>query len=114
MQRFLENLPMISICLAMFSVILMCVYNIIQMPSAKRKQMLIEWLKLAVVEAEKALGSGTGQLKLRYVYEKAVTQFPWVIKMITFEQFAVYVDEALEWMNKQLESNKAVDRYVHS
>lgn len=35
-----------------------------------------EWLLLAVTEAEKALGSGTGQLKLRQTYQMFVKTFP--------------------------------------
>ena len=67
-----------------------------------------EWLKWAVAEAEKQLGSGTGQLKLRLVYNMAVDKFPWITKLVTFEEFSMWVDEALLWLNKQLESNQAV------
>ena len=67
-----------------------------------------EWLKWAVAEAEKQIGSGTGQLKLRLVYNMAVDKFPWITKLVTFEEFSMWVDEALLWLNKQLESNQAV------
>ena len=70
-----------------------------------------EWLKFGVVEAEKALGSGTGQLKLRLAYATAIEKFPWM-KSIPFDTFSSWVDDALEWFNKQLESNKSVMTYV--
>ena len=73
-----------------------------------------QWLKLAVVEAEKALGSGTGQLKLRYVYDLAVKQFPWIVTLVTFEVFSGWVDEALDWMRDQLKQNATIDEYVKS
>lgn len=73
---------------------------------------LKEWLKYAVTIAEKALGSGTGQLKLREVYNMALAQFPWLPKLITFEMFSAYVDEALEWMRDQLERNNNIKHYV--
>ena len=73
-----------------------------------------QWLKLAVVEAEKALGSGTGQLKLRYVYDLAVKQFPWIVTLVTFEVFSGWVDEALDWMRDQLKQNSAIDEYTKS
>lgn len=72
-----------------------------------------EWLKLVVVEAEKTLGGGTGQLKLRYVYNQAVTQFPWIASLVSFETFSAWVDEALEWMEKQLEQNQAITNYIN-
>jgi hypothetical protein len=71
-----------------------------------------QWLKLAVVEAEKALGSGTGQLKLRYVYDLAVKQFPWIVTLVTFEIFSGWVDEALDWMREQLKQNSAIEGYT--
>lgn len=79
----------------------------------KKVENIKEWLKLAVVEAEKTLGGGTGQLKLRYVYEQAVAQFPWIASLVPFETFSAWVDEALEWMEKQLEQNQAITNYIN-
>lgn len=90
------------------------VYYFIKLPKEKRISNIKEWLKYAVVEAEKALGSGTGQLKLRMVYDMAVKQFPWIVNLVPFETFSAWVDEALEWMNKQLEANKATQEYVEA
>ena len=75
---------------------------------------LKEWLKYAVTYAEKALGSGTGQLKLREVYDMALSQFPWLPKFITFEMFSDYVDEALIWMRAQLEKNAQIKGFVEN
>ena len=79
----------------------------------KKVENIKEWLKLAVVEAEKTLGGGTGQLKLRYVYDQAVAQFPWIASLVPFETFSAWVDEALEWMEKQLEQNQAITNYIN-
>lgn len=79
----------------------------------KKVKNIKEWLKLVVVEAEKTLGGGTGQLKLRYVYNQAVTQFPWIASLVSFETFSAWVDEALEWMEKQLEQNQAITNYIN-
>lgn len=72
-----------------------------------------EWLKYAVVMAEKELGTGTGQLKLRYVYDLFLSKFAWLAKVITFDQFEGYVSEALEWMKRQLETNKNIQEIVN-
>ena len=71
-----------------------------------------EWLKIAVVEAEKNLGSGTGQLKLRQVYNLAITKFPWIGQIIKFETFSEWVDEALVWMRDELSKNDAIKNYI--
>ena len=71
-----------------------------------------EWLKWAVVEAEKFLGGGTGQLKLRYVYDLAIEKFPWLVNICTFEMFSSWVDEALEWMKDQIEKNARIENFI--
>ena len=81
-------------------------------PKAQQLADLKEWLKFAVVEAEKMLGSKTGELKLRLVYDKALCAFPWLTKFIPFESFNVYVMEALEWMEKELAENPSIAAYI--
>ena len=75
-------------------------------------QAVKEWLKYAVTIAEAELGSGTGQLKLRMVYDMFLQTFSTLAGKITFEDFSAYVDEALEWLDAQLESNAAVAAIV--
>ena len=72
-----------------------------------------KWLVYAVTVAEKQLGSGTGQLKLRTVYDMFMTKFPKLSIFISFDTFSGWVDIALEEMNKLLE-NPAVKNYVES
>lgn len=108
----MNNWLTIILSIAALAVFVVKVVQFVRSPSDKQIENLKEWLKLAVTEAEAALGSGTGQLKLREVYDMAVEKFPWVGEFITFETFSTWVDEALEWMNNQLESNENVKAYV--
>ena len=62
------------------------------------------WLLFAVVEAEKELGSKTGYLKLRYVYNLFVSKFKVLSYIISFETFSELVDEALDSMKYVIES----------
>lgn len=75
---------------------------------AKVKEVLLLW----VIEAEKELGGGTGQLKLRYVYDLFVTKFPTVAKVVSFETFSMWVDEALEQAEELLQGNEKLVEYV--
>ena len=77
-----------------------------------QKNKVIEWLKWAVSEAEKQLGSGTGQLKLRLVYDWFVEKFPVVAAVLPFAVFSAWVDVALETMRKWLDDNKNVAGYI--
>ena len=90
------------------------VYSFLKLDKEKKIANIKQWLKLAVIEAEKVLGGGTGQLKLRYVYDLAVKQFPWIVALVSFEIFSDWVDEALEWMKDQLSQNKAINEYVNN
>lgn len=67
---------------------------------------------LAVTTAEKELGGGTGQLKLRYVYDLFVNRYPVAAKVVPFETFSTWVDEALEDMKNMLKSNVAAREFV--
>ncbi len=77
-----------------------------------QKKNILEWLLKAVVEAEKELGSGTGQLKLRTVYDWFIDAFPVVSAFVPFSVFSAWVDVALKTMEKLLNDNKRVKAYV--
>lgn len=88
------------------------VYVFVRMPSDKQLNKVREWLLYAVTKAEKELGGGTGQIKLRYVYDMFVARFAWLARVISFEAFSMMVDEALERMKKMIENNKAMQTLV--
>lgn len=93
----------------------MCVYftyNFINMPTEKQKEALREWLKYGVSVAEKDLGGGTGQLKLRKVYNMAIGKFPWVATIYSFDKFSKDVDDALKWLDEQLNNNKNIKAII--
>ena len=66
------------------------------------------WLVWAVAEAEAMLGSKTGQLKLRYVYDLAVVRFPIMSKLLPFGMFSKLVDAALDVMNDMITNNSSI------
>lgn len=107
-----DNWPLVLATVVVVTFLTFHIARWLQKPRAKQIADMKEWLKFAVVEAEKALGSGTGELKLRAVYDKAITIFPWVKFVFSFEQFKALVDEALEWMEKELAENPAIANYV--
>lgn len=86
-------------------VIFICVYGCM---TGKVK----EWLKYAVTLAEKELGTGTGQLKLRQVYDWFCNTFPVFSKILPFAIFSKLVDDALEWMRIELEKNENIKAIV--
>ena len=107
-----ENWFLIVFALVAIIFVTCSIIRFIHMPTAKQIENLMEWLKIAVVEAEKQFQSGTGQLKLRAVYESAVIAFPWIAKYMTFEKFSQLVDIALVWMREQIEKNEKIREYI--
>jgi hypothetical protein len=77
-----------------------------------QKKKIIEWLKWAVVEAEKALGSGTGQLKLRQVYDWFCQQFSFIAAILPFKVFSAWVKVALKTLDDWLDNNKDISAYI--
>lgn len=111
--EFLISYWYIILALIVLGVVVgIAVYHFIKLPTSAQLQKVREWLLWAVTEAEKALGGGTGQLKLRYVYDAFVARFGWLAKVISFETFSALVDDALEEMRELLAKNKAAAAYV--
>ena len=81
-------------------------------PAERKITMIKEWLLFAVIQAEKELGGGTGQVKLRYVWDMFIKTFPALAPVVSFELFSKLVDEALEEMRHLLETNMDVFYYV--
>ena len=113
MNFLVENWQLLIVAIAVIVVAIYIVYAFIKMPRNAQLVKLQEWLLWAVAEAEKSLGSGTGQLKLRYVYDMFIVRFPALASVITFEAFSLLVDKALEKFNELLSSNKKVEEYIY-
>lgn len=90
------------------------IYKFAGLPTSGQIKKIKEWLLYAVTMAEKELGSGTGQIKLRSVYDLFVTRFPTIAKLISFETFSGWVDEALDSMEGLLETNEKVKALIEN
>lgn len=103
---------LLIIVVAVLAVAGYAVYVFIKMPSNSQITKVKEWLLWAVTEAERELGSGTGQLKLRYVYDMFIVKFPAIAKVISFEEFSLMVDEVLEKFKDLLDKNQSLQNYI--
>lgn len=92
--------------------LVMAIIKFVKLGKDKKLEMVNEWLLLAVVQAEKELGGGTGQIKLRYVYDMFIAKFKYFAMMITFEQFSLMVDIALDKMKVMLKDNSQLQNYI--
>ena len=88
-------------------------YYFFKLEKSKQLEIVSEWLLLAVVQAEKELGTGTGQIKLRFVYDMFLSKFKFTSKFVTFNQFSLMVDIALAKMNDLLQSNSNLQNYIN-
>ena len=88
------------------------IYKFAGLPTKSQVEKIKEWLLYAVTKAETELGEKTGQLKLHTVYDLFITRYPTVSKLVSFETFSSWVDEALDEMKKMLESNKKIEELV--
>lgn len=114
MEFLANNWYIILVAVAAVAVIVYLVAKFLKYPRQKQLQKIKEWLLFAVTEAERELGSGTGQLKLRYVYDKFVTKFPYLVQFIPFEMFSSLVDEVLIKFKDMFNNNRNIKMYVDS
>ncbi len=105
-------LALTAVVMVVMAVVL--VGSFVKLPTKEQIAKIKEWLLYAVTEAEKELGGGTGQLKLRQVYDLFVQRFPAVAAVISFDTFSLWVDEALEQMREMLTKNENVAAYVEN
>ena len=114
MEFINNNLDIIFALVIVVAVIGIAIYFFRKLPTTEQLVKVREWLLLGVTEAEKALGGGTGKLKLRWVYDRFIERFPFISHLISFSTFSDLVDDALEEMREMLENNDAVEEYVTS
>ena len=112
MEFLVENWPLLIAAGAVIAVAATYLISFFKMPGSAQLDKVREWLLFAVTQAEKELGGGTGQIKLRYVYDMFVVKFPSLVKFISFETFSFMVDEALIKMRHLLQTNEKVGKYV--
>lgn len=103
---------LILIIIAAIAIVGYGIMVFIKMPSNSQLQQIREWLLYAVAKAEKELGGGTGQLKLRYVYDMFISKFNYLSAIISFEAFSMMVDEVLEKFRNLLDTNTSVQEYI--
>lgn len=94
--------------IAVVSVVSIKVYNWLKKPNNEQLEQVRQWLIYAVAKAEKELGSGTGELKLRYVYNMFIAKFPAIALFISFETFAEMVNKALEELEGLIAKNNNI------
>lgn len=112
MEWIVNNWMMIVVGIAVIASIIVAVKRFISSDLDTQLNNVREWLLWAVTEAEKALGEGTGKLKLRYVYDSFLATFPWLSKVVSFKMFESMTNEAVERMKELFNSNYKAKEYV--
>jgi len=101
----------VAILVVLVAAIFICV-KFLGLPTktqvGKIKKLLLYW----VTKAEEELGGGTGKYKLRFAYDLFTGRFPLVAKLISFETFSLWVDEALDEVKADLDANAKLKAYV--
>ena len=113
MEWMVNNWYMIVIAAACVLMVAALVIGFFDLDRDAQIEKVKEWLKYAVLQAEKELKSGTGAAKLSMVYDMFVSRFGWLARVITFAQFSKLVDEALVWLRVQLEHNDNIKEIIN-
>lgn len=111
-ELIIKNMGLIIGTIILIALVGLTIKEFIELGKEKQLEKVREWLLYACIMAEKKLGGGTGQVKLRYVYDLFVEKFSFLKSLVTFEQFSEMVDEALVKMREMLEKNPNVAMLV--
>ena len=85
---------LLIVFIAFFAIAFYFIIEFVKKGNSEKIANVKQWLLYGVMEAEKELGSGTGKMKLRLVYDKAVSKFP-IVAMIKFATFSECVEELI-------------------
>ena len=102
----------IILVLVIVAIICILVAGFLKLGKERQLKVITEWLLLAVIKAEKELGGGTGQVKLRFVYDLFIDKFKFASMFISFNQFSTLVDSALVIMKEMISNNKNIEEYI--
>ena len=105
LEVLIENKDVIVMIACLVVAIAVAVVTFAKYPTSKKLEVIKSWILVAVTTAEKELGSGTGAIKLAIVYSAFVDKFPVVGKVLSYEKFEEYVEEALVKMREALGQN---------
>lgn len=103
---FIENWHMIVIGLAVIVAAIIFIIRFFKQSNQVKYEQIRGWLLQAVILAEQEYGSGTGRMKLSAVYDAFCSTLPWIARVMSFDTFAFYVDEALDEAKDILAANK--------
>lgn len=112
MEFLINNWAVILGVVAVLVVLGISVYKFAGLPTKSQIEKIKEWLLWAVTKAESDLGSGTGTIKLRSVYDMFIAKFPVTAKLVSFETFSMWVDSALNEMKAILAKNESVKELI--
>lgn len=112
MRWFVENWFVVVLAVSVVVMVVLYVKKFLSAPTDEQLEAVRNWLLIAVTEAEKQFGSGTGALKLRAVYAEFCKVFPYLTDVIPFVFFSAMVDEVLVSMRHLLETNDNIKSYV--
>lgn len=106
MNFLIENWYLLVIGVTVLAVTGLFIWRFFRQSKEIRYEQVRGWLLQAVILAEQEYGSGTGRMKLSAVYDAFCIALPWIARAISFETFALYVDEALDEAKEILAGNK--------
>ncbi|MEK4715322.1 hypothetical protein [Sporosarcina sp. FSL K6-5500] len=113
MNQLIEYWYIVTVLIALLTIVGSIIFAFLKSPSETQLRKVKAWLLWAVTQAEIELGYGTGQLKLRFVYDLFISKFTWMSRLISFDLFSELVDDALDEMRDMLKNNTAAFHLVN-
>ena len=99
---------LIVVAIAIIAVVSIKTYIFLKKPGKDQLNKIQEWLVWAVAQAEKELGSGTGQMKIKYVYNLFITKFPSIAIFVPYSLFSSMVEKALDEFKDLVSNNQRI------
>ena len=112
MTWLVENWTYIVLLGAVIMVCYVAITKFLSLPREEQEEKIAAFLLHAVTMAEKEFGSGTGRLKLSFVYNAFLEKFGWLALVFPYEKFEKLVDDVLEQARIMWEQNANIKQIV--
>lgn len=102
MELFTENWFLVVVLVAILSSTYYAIFYFLKKSKQDKLNKIKSWALVAVIEAERILGSGTGEAKLSFVYTLFTEKFKWLSLVLPYSLFEKLVNESLSQMKEML------------
>lgn len=113
MELMMNNWFLVIIGICLICILIIFIKNLLSAPTDVQVKVIKEFIYMLILNAEKELGSSTGQAKLAMVIKEFYSTCPIDLRSLIPEQMILeFIEEGVERMKKYFENDSVVKQNI--